>query len=54
MEWGFELLTKQVLYDLSNTCNPFFSGYFGDGGLMNYLPKLALNHDPPKLSLLRS
>jgi hypothetical protein len=25
--------------------------YFGDGGPMNYLPKLALYHDPPNLSL---
>jgi hypothetical protein len=28
--------------------------YFGDGGLINYLPRLALNLDPPDLSLPRS
>jgi hypothetical protein len=32
----------------------FHSGYFGDGGLMNYLPGLASNHDPPNLSLPNS
>jgi hypothetical protein len=26
-------------------------GYFGDGGLMNNLPGLALNPDPPNFSL---
>jgi hypothetical protein len=31
-------LAKQALYHLSHTSSPFFSGYFGDGGLMNYLP----------------
>jgi hypothetical protein len=25
--------------------------YFGEGGLENYLLKLALNYDPPNLSL---
>jgi hypothetical protein len=25
--------------------------YFEDGGLRNYLPGLALKHDPPDLSL---
>jgi hypothetical protein len=29
-------------------------GYFGDGGLMNYLPWLALIHDPSDLSIPRS
>jgi hypothetical protein len=28
----------------------FFSGYFGDGGLVNYLPRLTSNHEPPDLS----
>jgi hypothetical protein len=36
---------------LSHTSSPFCSGYFGDGGLMNYLPGLTLNHDFPDLSL---
>jgi hypothetical protein len=48
---GFELKT----YHLSHTSSPFCSGNFGDGrgggGLMNYLPRLALNQDPPDLSL---
>jgi hypothetical protein len=26
---------------LSRTSSSFYSGYFGDGGLMNYLPRLA-------------
>jgi hypothetical protein len=26
---------------LSQACSPFYSGYFGDGGLENYLPRLA-------------
>jgi hypothetical protein len=51
----FELrLAKQVLYHLSHTSCPFCSGYFGDGGLENYLPGLALNHDPPNLNLSSS
>jgi hypothetical protein len=28
----------------------FGDGYFGEEGLENYLPGLALNHDPPDLS----
>jgi hypothetical protein len=47
---GF-MLTKQALYCLRHTCSSFSSGYFGDGGLMDYLPRLALNHDSPDLSL---
>jgi hypothetical protein len=31
---GFEL-AKQVLYCLSHKANPFYPGYFGDGGLTN-------------------
>jgi hypothetical protein len=42
---------KQTLYRLSHTSSPFCSGYFG---LRNYLPRLALNHYPPDLSLPRS
>jgi hypothetical protein len=36
---GFEL-AKQVLFYLSYTSSAFCSGYFGDGGLSNYLPRL--------------
>jgi hypothetical protein len=50
---GF-MLTKQVLYLSSHTFSPVWYGYFGDGGLTNYLPRLALNFDPPNLSLLSS
>jgi hypothetical protein len=32
----------------------FFSGYFGGGGLVNYLPGPALNLYPPNLSLSNS
>jgi hypothetical protein len=42
---------KQVLYCLSHTSSPFYSVYFGDGGLTNYLPELALILDPSDLSL---
>jgi hypothetical protein len=44
---GF-VLAKQVLYNLSHTSSTFCSGYLGDGGLVNYLPKLTSNLDPPK------
>jgi hypothetical protein len=37
---GFAL-AKHVLYHLSHTSSPFCSGYFGDGGLENYLLGLA-------------
>jgi hypothetical protein len=43
---GF-MLTKQVLlslYCLRHTSSPFYSGYFGDGGILNY--------DPPNLALI--
>jgi hypothetical protein len=46
------MLTMQVLYCLRSTSSPFYFDYFGDGGLMNYLPGLALNHHPPDLSLI--
>jgi hypothetical protein len=36
---------------LSHISSPPCSGYFGNGGLLNYLPGLALNCDPPDLSL---
>jgi hypothetical protein len=47
---GFTL-TKLVLYCLSHTSSPFFSDYFRDVGLKNYLHRLALDHDPPDLNL---
>jgi hypothetical protein len=42
---------KQMLYNFSQTSSTFHFGYFGNGGLMNYLLGMALNHDPPNLSL---
>jgi hypothetical protein len=50
---GFTL-AKQVLYRLSHTSSPFCSGYFGDGGLMNYLPRLASTYHPPDLLISAS
>jgi hypothetical protein len=47
---GFPL-AKQVLCHLTHTSSPICSGYLGDGGLMNYLSRLALNCDPPDLTL---
>jgi hypothetical protein len=35
-------LAKQALCHLSHTFSPFYSGYFRDGGLVNYLPGLKL------------
>jgi hypothetical protein len=29
----------------------YYFFFFGDGGLVNYLPGLALNYDPPDFSL---
>jgi hypothetical protein len=48
---GF-VLAKQAFYVLTHTFSPFFSGYFGDEGLENYLPGLVLNFNPPDLTLL--
>jgi hypothetical protein len=45
------LLARQVLYHLSHNSSSFCSGYFGDGGLSNYLLRLALNPDSLELSL---
>jgi hypothetical protein len=42
---------KQVLYHLTHASIPFNSGYFGDGGVTNYLPGVALNCDPLYISL---
>jgi hypothetical protein len=47
---GFAL-AKQVLCCSSHTSSPFCSGYFGDGGLMKCLPRLASNCHPHDLSL---
>jgi hypothetical protein len=45
------MLAKQAFYHLSHNSSPFCSGYFGDGGVLNYFPGLALNCDPLDLSL---
>jgi hypothetical protein len=37
-----------------NIFSTFCSGYFGDESLMNYVPGLVSNGDPPNLSLLSS
>jgi hypothetical protein len=53
LDWGLNSglqLAKQALYLLSHTSSPFCCGYFGDGGLVNYLPRLDLNLDPHDLS----
>jgi hypothetical protein len=52
----FELRAShlQSFYCLSHTSGPFCSSYFGDGGLKNSFSKLALNCNPPHLSLLNS
>jgi hypothetical protein len=47
---GFELRASYLQSMISHTSSPFCSGYFGDGGLWNYLPGLASNHDPPDLT----
>jgi hypothetical protein len=44
-----QALINPALYHLCHS-----SCYFGDGGLMNYLPGLALNYNPPDLSLSSS
>jgi hypothetical protein len=43
--------SKQALYCLGHTSSPFCSGCLGDGGLRNYVPRLALNLCSPDLSL---
>jgi hypothetical protein len=50
---GFTL-AKWILHHLSHTANLFCPGYFGDGGLSNYLLRLASNYDPPNLCLPNS
>jgi hypothetical protein len=41
------VFAKKVLSCLSHTPSPFCFGYFGDGGLENYLFGLATNLNPP-------
>jgi hypothetical protein len=39
--WGFDssfVLAIQTLYHLRHNSGPFCPSYFGNGGLMNYLP----------------
>jgi hypothetical protein len=38
------------MYCLSHTSSLFYSGYIGDGELLNYVPQLAFNHYPPILA----
>jgi hypothetical protein len=45
------MLESKFSNGLSHTSSPFCSGYVRDGDIMNYLPGLVLNHDPPNLSL---
>jgi hypothetical protein len=48
---GF-VLAKQVLTLLLEPQLQFIcSGYFGNGSLLNYLSRLALNHNSPNLSI---
>jgi hypothetical protein len=47
---GF-ILAKQVHYHWSHPSSPFCCGYFGDGGLANFLPGLPLHLHPPNVSL---
>jgi hypothetical protein len=50
---GFKLKNWHV-GNRHSTSSPFCSGYFGDGGLTNYLPWLASNYEPPNFSLPNS
>jgi hypothetical protein len=57
--WGLKSghQTCKHLYLLSHSTSPFYSGYFGNGGgwfSQSICPRLALNPDPPNLSLLNS
>jgi hypothetical protein len=38
---GEQTLAKQALYHVSHISSLFYSGYFRDGGLVNYLSLLA-------------
>jgi hypothetical protein len=46
--WNWACKAGALLLD---TSSPFWSGYYGDWGLSNYLPGLASNCNPPDLSL---
>jgi hypothetical protein len=49
------MLARQMLYHLTHSTAFFFvMGLFSRQGLMNYLPGLASNHDPPDLCFLSS
>jgi hypothetical protein len=41
-------------FTLSHSTSPTFVKGFSRQGLVNYLPGLALNHDPPDLCVLSS
>jgi hypothetical protein len=41
-------------YTLSHSAGPFCDGCFQDRVPQNYVPRLALNRDPPDLCLLSS
>jgi hypothetical protein len=45
------VLAKQDLFHLRQASSPFCSGYFCDGGLVNYFSELASNCNPPNLKL---
>jgi hypothetical protein len=51
-DWGLNLGLCTCKWGalLPHNSSPFFSGYFGDEGLMNYC-RLALNYNLPRLSL---
>jgi hypothetical protein len=54
VDWGLNLglLTwKQLLHHVSHVSSPPFLWLFWRQGLMNYFPRLVLNHDPPDVSL---
>jgi hypothetical protein len=54
-DWGLNSglhAYKQAFYHLATPPAPFFALIiFGDGGLADYLPGLALNYELPNLSL---
>jgi hypothetical protein len=45
------MLVKQAHYCLSSSSIPFWTGYFGDGGPVNFLPRLVSNGASPNISL---
>jgi hypothetical protein len=48
---GFELRASHMLGRLSYTSSSFLLFFLWRWGLVNYLPGLASNHEPPDLSL---